>query len=114
MFTPALWATVFSVLLATNEAAWPQSQKDGDPTAQPQGSCRADPAPQPGVKSGRNPGAEEDEMLADRLADCGSVLAPPASGDPEMVKPAPDTGHMPVIPPRALPQTPPADGNGGE
>lgn len=33
------------------------------------------------------------------LAECGSVLVPPITGDAEMVEPAPDKGRTPVIDP---------------
>ncbi len=46
-----------------------------------------------------------------RLGDCKGVLHPPAVGDPELVKPAPDVGTMPVIPPGSVP---PNGGNGSE
>jgi len=52
------------------------------------------------------------ENRAERLADCGGVLKPPPTGDPEFVEPAPDEGKTPVIPPRALPETP--ENEGGE
>lgn len=44
-----------------------------------------------------------------RVADCNGVLHPPAVGDPEMVKPAPDVGKLRIVPPDAVPQN---DGNG--
>lgn len=38
-----------------------------------------------------------------KLANCDSVLRPPAVGDPEMVEPAPPVGDTPVIKPGELP-----------
>lgn len=59
------------------------------------------------------PGANPDDTsLSATLDRCGSVLTPPAVGDPELVEPAPDTGATPVIPPSALPDDqPPANAN---
>ncbi|HWU64073.1 MAG TPA: hypothetical protein VN112_18815 [Ensifer sp.] len=69
--------------------------------------CRAEPRQQgqqiPGGSAGN--GATDNS----RLTDCNGVLHPPTVGDPEMVKPAPDVGKMPVIPPGSVPQS----GNGG-
>jgi hypothetical protein len=45
----------------------------------------------------------------DRMAECDGILAPPPTGDDEFVKPAPDTGAMPVIPPEVVPETPPSE-----
>lgn len=44
------------------------------------------------------------------LSRCGGVVKPPATGDQQLVEPAPKTGNMPVIPPEAVPgqQTPDA------
>lgn len=39
-----------------------------------------------------------------RLGDCNGILHPPAVGDPELVKPAPNVGNMPVIPPDSVPK----------
>lgn len=72
----------------------------------PQSPCKA--APQEEGKQSRtdaSPGVNQ-------LADCNGVLHPPAVGDPELVKPAPNVGKMPVIPPGAVPQTG-DNGNGG-
>lgn len=38
------------------------------------------------------------------LTECDGELKPPATGDGEIVEPAPDTGKMPVIPPSDVPQ----------
>lgn len=66
-----------------------------DKPAQP---CKAEPQEQ-----GQQPRTDNS---ADRssLADCNGVLHPPTVGDPELVKPAPDVGKMPVIPPGSVPQ----------
>ena len=72
----------------------------------PQSSCKA--APQEGGKQSQNDASPD----GNQLADCNGVLNPPAVGDPELVKPAPNVGKMPVIPPGAVPQTG-GRGNGG-
>lgn len=55
-----------------------------------------------------------DNSLTEKLDECGSVLSPPESRDHEIVIPAPDAGRTPVIPPKALPQTPPEDEKNGD
>jgi hypothetical protein len=49
------------------------------------------------------------DTATDRMAECDGILAPPPTGDDEFVKPAPDTGAMPVVPPEAVPETPPSE-----
>lgn len=68
--------------------------------------CRA--APESGNDpAGQSPGTD----LAAKLDRCNGVLQPPPTGDAEIREPAPDGGKTPVIPPGALPQQPPADGD---
>lgn len=69
----------------------------------PTKSCEAEPQKQ-GQQS-----QNDSSSAKDTLADCKGVLDPPAVGDPELVKPAPDVGKMPVIPPGSVPQN---EGNG--
>lgn len=72
--------------------------------AQPTDDCAA---PQPSIKT---PGAtvtdtpapdRGDLTLSQRLATCGSVLDPPAVGDPDIVAPAPRIGDPMNIHPSA-------------
>lgn len=72
--------------------------------AQPSEDCAA---PQPSIKT---PGAtvtdtpapdRGDLTLSQRLATCGSVLDPPAVGDPDIVEPAPRIGDPMNIHPGA-------------
>lgn len=44
------------------------------------------------------------ESLSRQLAQSNGVICPPAQVDPEMKKPAPDGGQMPVIPPPGTPE----------
>lgn len=44
-----------------------------------------------------------DKNLSDKLSQSGGVICPPKSGDPDIKKPAPNTGKMPVIPPPGSP-----------
>jgi hypothetical protein len=44
-----------------------------------------------------------DKTLSDHLAQSGGVICPPAAVDPEIKRPAPETGRMPVIPPPGTP-----------
>jgi hypothetical protein len=74
------------------ENAWAQNT-----SAQP---CQA----QPDAGKGSPPqGGDADDK--NRAADCNGVLHPPAVGDPELVKPAPEVGKTPVIPPGSVPKT---------
>ncbi|MDE1995814.1 MAG: hypothetical protein KGI75_25165 [Rhizobiaceae bacterium] len=50
-------------------------------------------------KTARIPQASDDS----KLADCGGVLKPPATGDTDLEKPAPQDGKTPVIPPSKAP-----------
>jgi hypothetical protein len=43
------------------------------------------------------------QNLSEQLARSGSVICPPASVDPEMKVPTPETGRTPVIPPPGSP-----------
>lgn len=72
----------------------------------PQATCKAVPQEQ-GKQSQTD--ASPDASL---LADCNGVLHPPAVGDPDLVKPAPNVGKMPVIPPGSVPQNG-GNGDGG-
>lgn len=63
-----------------------------------QETCEA--APQ---SPGQAPAGAE-ALKENRLEDCNGVLKPPPVGDPDLVRPAPDAGNMPVIPPSALPK----------
>lgn len=83
-------AAALPLLFTLTANAWSQ-QKPAQP-------CEAQP-PTPGEQS------QNDRALnKSRLADCNGVLRPPAVGDPELVKPAPNVGKMPVIPPSSVPQ----------
>lgn len=55
------------------------------------------------------PGPRPGETLSDQLQRSDGVIPPPQNLDPDMHKPAPDTGTMPVIPP---PGSPGGNGNG--
>ena len=66
------------------------------------------------------PGAGEEPAVAEappavsdtgKLERCGSVLAPPRTGDGEIVQPAPAAGQTPVVTPEALPEQQPPQPN---
>lgn len=78
-----------SLALGAAPAAHAQAGNDPRPPTAPGPTL---PAPQPG------------DTLSDQLRRNDGVIPPPRSVDPDMHKPAPDTGTMPVIPP--------PDGNG--
>lgn len=44
-----------------------------------------------------------DQSLSNQLAQSNGVICPPSQVDPEMKKPAPGGGKMPVIPPPGVP-----------
>lgn len=55
----------------------------------------------------RNPSDKDKAGTTKKLDKCGGVLRPPDVGDPDLVKPAPDTGEMPVIKPDQVPDQAP-------
>jgi hypothetical protein len=55
---------------------------------------RSRPVDQPNAS-----GSASGPSLSDKLNRTDGVITPPANTDPEMHKPTPDTGTMPVIPP---------------
>ncbi|WP_234905864.1 hypothetical protein [Affinirhizobium pseudoryzae] len=74
---------------AQNTTPTPQTQTD---------NCVARPDQDPQAQQRDVPGG-----TTQKLANCDSVLKPPAVGDPEMVEPAPSVGDTPVIKPGDLP-----------
>jgi hypothetical protein len=90
----ALAATLPLMLLAPLQAS--AAEKAAEP-------CKAQPQEQ------GQPAPGDSTSDQNRVADCNGVLHPPAIGDPEMVKPAPDVGKLRIVPPDAVPQT----GNNG-
>ncbi|WP_144858968.1 hypothetical protein [Mesorhizobium sp. J18] len=103
---PTLAMVAFAALLGCGLAV--QAQDQEDPSADEECVVPPDNS-QANGESGLD---RSSENRAERLADCGGVLKPPPTGDPEFVEPAPDEGKTPVIPPRALPETP--ENEGGE
>jgi hypothetical protein len=65
-------------------------------------NCQARPRNKP-------PGKADDQTgsVTKKLDKCGGVLQPPDVNDPGLVKPAPDTGEMPVIKPNQMPEQAP-------
>jgi hypothetical protein len=77
----------------------PVQAQDTTQARQPSGDkCVARPDQDPQVQRPDVQGG-----TTQKLAECNSVLKPPAVGDPEMVEPAPSVGETPVIKPRELP-----------
>jgi hypothetical protein len=65
-------------------------------------NCQAKPDRDKSANSNDKTGS-----ITKKLDECGGVLQPPDVNDPALVKPAPDTGSMPVIKPGQVPdQTP--------
>jgi hypothetical protein len=78
---PIAAAAIVTVFAGT--AAYAQSLDPDCNAARP-------PAVGPGMDSGdTQPGVVPRDSLSDQLATCGSVLNPPAVGDPDVVQPAP-------------------------
>lgn len=97
-------SAALTLLLALAVPFAAHAQATADPAA-PQ-KCRAPAGQQPGQAGSVDPlpapqGGQSD---TNRLADCGGVLQPPATGDPGLVAPAPDVGRTPVLPPPAAQQ----------
>jgi hypothetical protein len=67
-----------------------------------QENCQAEPRNKP-------PGKTDDQTgsVTKKLDKGGGVLQPPDVNDPGLVKPAPDTGEMPVIKPNQIPEQAP-------
>jgi hypothetical protein len=68
----------------------PESIPEKD-RSRPEDQPKSEPRSEDGVTTGRS--------LSEQLDESGGVIKPPKGIDPEMVKPAPDTGTMKVIPP---------------
>jgi hypothetical protein len=99
---------VMAALLLVPAAAAAQAPPQGKPPLAPKKEMR-DPdacveAPATVGKGGdldlKNP---EDRTLSGQLAESQGVICPPPHVDPEMKKPAPGGGTMPVIPPPGSP-----------
>lgn len=80
-----------SIMPAFAQSGTPAPQADDD-------TCVARPEQDPQLQR-----PDVQGRTAQKLANCGSVLTPPAVGDPEIVEPAPPVGETPVIKPRELP-----------
>jgi hypothetical protein len=84
-------------------AAQTGSSGDGQMQANPSDeNCQAEPRDKPPAKREDQTGS-----VTKKLGKCGGVLQPPDVNDPGLVKPAPDTGEMPVIKPHQVPQQAP-------
>jgi hypothetical protein len=92
-----LQPTFLWILMICQVATPALSQAGGEegPTASER--CQTLPGKGAGDQQGpaRNP--------SDKLADCGGVLKPPATGDSEITEPTPDIGKTPLIRPGELP-----------
>lgn len=97
MTSVAGWLLAIGALSTCASMAMAQSAGVQAPPA----DCRV--APDAGDPARDNPVRGENDARPpagnNLLAECGSVLAPPITGDAEMVEPAPDKGRTPVIDP---------------
>jgi hypothetical protein len=96
---------VISVLAIAPAPAAGQTGSSGGgemQTGPSQENCQAEPRNKPPVKKDDQTGS-----VTEKLDKCGGVLQPPDVNDPGLVKPAPDTGEMPVIKPDHMPEQAP-------
>jgi hypothetical protein len=83
--------------LAQSPAPSPPAQTN---PAMPDGGNESDCQPGAGATVGSGQGGSN---LSDKLANSNGVICPPSGVDPQMRKPAPGGGQMPVIPPPGTP-----------
>jgi hypothetical protein len=107
VFSPTGFAgalVLLSLLAIAPASAAGRAESSGDrmQTGPSQENCRAEPRNKP-------PGKADDQTgsITKKLDKCGGVLQPPDVNDPGLVKPAPDTGEMPVIKPNQMPEQAP-------
>jgi hypothetical protein len=90
-------------VVPTSAAGQTGSSVDGQMQANPsEENCQVEPRNKPPAKKDDQTGS-----VTKKLGKCGGVLQPPDVNDPGLVKPAPDTGEMPVIKPHQVPQQAP-------
>ena len=90
--------------LAASGPAWAAGaakQSRGNQAQTSQDDCQAQPEQKNSDKSNDGTGSMK------KLDKCGGVLQPPDVNDPGLVKPAPETGQMPVIKPGQVPEQTP-------
>jgi hypothetical protein len=83
-------------------AAGPAKPNQNDQSRSAQENCQARPDQKKSDQSGDKTGS-----ITRKLGKCGGVLQPPDVNDQGLVKPAPDTGEMPVIKPGQVPEQTP-------
>jgi hypothetical protein len=99
-----IFALAGLVALATlaagpSAAAGQTKSPQNDQTQSGQENCQAQP--------NRKKSDDGTGSITKKLDECGGVLRPPEVNDPGLVKPAPDTGNMPVIKPGQVPDQAP-------
>jgi hypothetical protein len=93
-----------AMALAAGGPAWAAGAAkpgQGNQAQTSQDDCQAQPDQKKSGKSNDGAGSMK------KLDKCGGVLQPPDVNDPGLVKPAPETGQMPVIKPGQVPQQAP-------
>jgi hypothetical protein len=100
-----------AALLLLGGAGMAQTTPPAPPAVSPNANCTPDT--RQGAQRGPPGGSQNSTVgsgsnLSDKLAGSNGVICPPPGVDPEMHKPAPGGGRMPVIPP---PGTPGGDPN---
>jgi hypothetical protein len=101
-------AAAVATLLTIGATAVASAQTDtnglrGDQAAAPKHKRDPKACAEPVMPGGQASRETSGEALGERLARTEGVLCPPAGIDPEMQKPAPDTGRIQVIPPPGSP-----------
>lgn len=100
-----LLAGGFAAAIASMPLA--HAQQAPTPEASPGEECELTPggeAPDSATNGAATGPGGSDASLSETLDRCGSVLAPPPAGDPDIITPPPDEGVTPVIPPPAVPE----------
>jgi hypothetical protein len=97
----ALAGLVAAATLAAgpSSAAGQMKPRQNDQAQSARENCQAAPD--------RKKSDDKTGSITKKLDKCGGVLRPPDVNDPGLVKPAPDTGNMPVIRPGQVPDQAP-------
>jgi len=97
-------AALAAIVLAAGSAfGQTQTPPDREQRQRPADQCfSGGPASPPGPRSDQ----PRPNNPSDQLSQSGGIVCPPAEVDPNMMKPAPDVGRTPVIPPPGGPGSP--------
>jgi hypothetical protein len=102
-FVTALGLSCSVAILSASAAGQMKPQRNDQQSAE--GNCQAKPDQNKSDNSDNSD--DKTGSITKKLDKCGGVLQPPDVNDPGLVKPAPDTGEMPVIKPGQVPEQAP-------